>query len=175
MNTHTIQQIYDAVDAILRQNTHGESVELLRNEHCQLQIELATTDQLACGVYQLQLQHEAFHDAEFEQLRGIADRIASNVNLLLEPLAVIEADEILQHIQLRSAPPQDLEKSVLYYEMLINSGGLTLCRYQSSRDAACRERTVSVLTYEMLARLCQQLLAAVEGASAKKTPEALSQ
>ena len=117
---------------------------------------------LACKVHEICLHADSLKNASLEQLRSISDKLATQLNYLLEPIGPIEQDADQCVVQMRSMPPAEGEDGRSYYELLVRRGSLLLCRFQK-QPASIRERIPAVLTQQVLVRLAGDLDAAVDG------------
>ncbi len=87
-----------------------------------------------------------------------ANRIASRVTGLLEPLRVVEIDQSRQLAQLRSISPASKGETLYYYEIERHVSGRSLVRrYQASTVSTRREQIDFTLTHEALAKLIEDL------------------
>jgi len=119
------------------------------------------SDVLGCLVWELAVRRTAEAPAG-ETLRGWADRMASRVVGLLEPLKVHEIDPEKNVGLLRSVAPAQRGEHVFYYEVVLSgTGSATLRRYQASRDGqGRREQVAFALTHEALAKVAADLTVA---------------
>jgi hypothetical protein len=90
-----------------------------------------------------------------------ANSIAERMAGLLEPLRVVEVDELTQKAMLRSQTPAGRNGKATYYEVLIEgTQSATLRRYQANDDAAPRREQIAfVLTHEVIAGVIAALTA----------------
>jgi hypothetical protein len=94
--------------------------------------------------------------------RAWADRIASQVTGLLEPLKVIEVDEAGSEAILRSTGPSKKGSVVGYYEVALSgTARAAVRRYQADTKAGTPRTQVGfALTHEVLAKLIEDLIRA---------------
>lgn len=96
-----------------------------------LEVEIANADTLSVAFSSFVFQSDHLASADAAQLGRIADRLASKLTYLLEPLRVIEVDGNAGAVQMRSQPPYQRDKQTRYYEVLVQRGGsLSLVRYE---------------------------------------------
>ncbi len=110
-------------------------------------------DELGCLVSELVLTRTA-PAPEGETLHGWAERLPAEVTGLLEPLKVLEVDELRNEALLRSETPSRRKEKRLYYELLLQGTRTAfLRRFQAVDDVARREQIAFTLTNEGLAKL----------------------
>lgn len=142
----------------------GTSVVLSAQEGDEsLRCELAAVDSLGVSIRVLELASQKLHGLNPEQLRKVADHVASRVSYLLEAIAPIEVDEEACSIQMRSNPPYRKENATSYYEVLVTAKAISLRRYNKSRGAV-RKAEPFDLTRQVLYRLVDDFAAAARGA-----------
>jgi hypothetical protein len=92
-------------------------------------------------------------------LKARADRVASQVTGLLEPLRLIEIDTERSTALLRSNDPSQRGEDLFYYELLLQGdGGCALRRYQASQRTGTRRQAVTFnLTHDALGKLVNDL------------------
>jgi hypothetical protein len=90
-------------------------------------------------------------------VKSMVERMAG----LLEPLRVVEVDELTQKALLRSQPSSGRNGKATYYEILIEgTQSATLRRYQANDDGTPRrEQFAFVLTHEVIAGVVAALTA----------------
>lgn len=113
------------------------------------------SDSLGCRAWEYTLTRNGDAPADLT-LRKWADAIAARATGLMEPLKVLEVDEIRQEALLRSTTPAKKgEASVLYYELkLAGLNQADLRRYQANTTPGkSREQIAYTLTHEALAKL----------------------
>jgi hypothetical protein len=97
-----------------------------------------------------------------EELYAWADRIASCVTYLMEPLVVLEHDVSEGEVELRSHAPTARGDRRSYYEVRLNQQGtLTLARVTFDAAARIRQPTSCQMTIEVLERLVDDLVRSV--------------
>ncbi len=148
------QKIVDAVDA-------ANPPEFVTADDGTLRLSLNLT---AAGPVGL-----AFDRLEFEapgpqrtaaNLRGWADKLASQVTYLMEPLVVLEIDAVGGVVELRSQSPTPRGQLKSYYEVRLDKTGvMTMTRIVY--DGATRTRSVTPcqVTREVLERLADDIVA----------------
>ena|SRR5437879_1035340 len=96
-----------------------------------------------------------------DALRAWADRSASRVTGLMEPLKVIEVDVLKNAAILRSDEPASRADKVFYYEVFLKGcHEAAVRRYQVAREPGQpREQVAFPLTHEALAKLARDLTA----------------
>ena len=100
--------------------------------------------------------------AGLEELKAISQKLTEKLTYLLEPIGLVEADADRCSIQLRSSPPQKGEDETSYYELMVRRGGdITLSRY-SKKSGQLRQIVPANVTREVLARLADDFIGAVE-------------
>jgi hypothetical protein len=110
-------------------------------------------DTLSCLVWELALARTG-EAPEGLTLRGWAEGVASRTTGLLEPLAVIEVDEVRGEAVLRSNGPARKGERVAYYEVrLFGLTRATVRRFTADRTQSGRDQTAFALTHEVLAKL----------------------
>lgn len=126
-----------------------------------LEAALTAVDSMACAFRTLRLKTDRLADASTDELKQLSERLAAQVNYLLEPISPIEIDPEGCTVQMRSNPPQKNDDGATYYELLVRRGGeLHLCRYTKSADAA-REIVAAQVTREVFQRLAGDFVASV--------------
>lgn len=128
-----------------------------------LRCELAAVDSLGVSIRVLELASQKLHGLNPEQLRKVADQLASRVSYLLEAIAPIEVDEESCSIQMRSNPPYRKENATSYYEVLVTAKAISLRRYNKSRGSV-RKAEPFDLTRQVLYRVVDDFAAAARGA-----------
>lgn len=88
-----------------------------------------------------------------------ANRTASRVTGLIEPLKVIEVDADKDEAMLRSTSPSKKGDNANYYEVLLTGvGGATVKRYRADTAAGTRRESIPyALTHEVVAKLADDL------------------
>jgi hypothetical protein len=95
-----------------------------------------------------------------EALRSWADRLAARVTYLMEPLVVIELDEVAGEVELRSQSPTARGALKAYYEVRLNKQGVLRLSRVVFDDATRRRRPAHCqMTREALERLTDDLVA----------------
>jgi hypothetical protein len=98
--------------------------------------------------------------ARIPDLAVRAERVASRVTGLLEPLRSLEIDVDRGVGLLRSATPGRWGPGLSYYEILLEAGAASVRRYQAPGPGQERRRQVLfTLTHEALAKLVRDLTA----------------
>jgi len=117
-------------------------------------------DELGCRVWELTCQRTGPVATDSAGLRAWAERVASRVTGLLEPLRVVEVDPLRLVAQLRSQNPTALDEHGYYYEVLLHATGTgNVRRYQAATAAQPRQQVAFAATHEVLAKLAGDLTA----------------
>jgi hypothetical protein len=118
---------------------------------CNVALEAERNDELGCLLWELTLRPTS---SVAGALQAWANRIASRVTSLLEPLKVIEVDASRNEALLRSSEPAKRGTALLYFEVLLKgTNEARLCRYQSSNaDFKPRTQVNAPLTHEALVK-----------------------
>ncbi|MDY3554448.1 hypothetical protein R5W24_003572 [Gemmata sp. JC717] len=118
-----------------------------------VQLAADKTDALAALVWELALVRTGDAPAGLT-LRAWAERTAARAVGLLEPLKVLEVDEVRGEALLRSAAPAKKGEQVAYYEVkLFGTARAELRRFAATRTASGRTQVAFALTHEVLAKL----------------------
>jgi hypothetical protein len=117
-------------------------------------------DIVGCRLWELTLRRSA--ETTPVDLRTRAEQVCQHVTGLLEPLSLVEVDNVRNVAQLRSEQPGQRGDERFYYEVLLDgTGGSTLRRYQAPQSNVPRRQQVAfTLTHEALAKLVSDLSAA---------------
>ena len=108
-------------------------------------------DELGCLVWELNLRRDGSAGTD---VKTWANAAAQRVTGLLEPLKIVEIDNIRNEAQLRSETPTQRGDKRFYYELLLRGNATALLRrYQ------VREQTAFALTHEVLAKLAGDVAA----------------
>jgi len=127
-----------------------------------LEADLLAVEPIGCTFQTLAYITSRLATASLEELKAISQSLTERLTYLLEPIGLIEADADRCSVQLRSSPPQKGEDATSYYELLIRRGGdISLSRY-SKRPGQMREIVPAHITREVLARLSDDFIAAVD-------------
>jgi hypothetical protein len=127
-----------------------------------IEADLLAVDAIGCAFQTLGLSTGKLADAALDDLKSISEALTGKLTYLLEPIGVVEADADRCSIQLRSSPPQKGEDETSYYELMVRRGGdITLSRY-SKKPGQLRQIVPAHVTREVLGRLADDFLAAVE-------------
>jgi len=101
-------------------------------------------------------------DWSAEDLKAWADRIASRVTYLMEPLVVLEHDKVGGEVELRSQTPTPRGDRRSYFEVRLNHhGAMTLSRIAVDDTSRKRQPTLCQMTREVLERLTDDLVESV--------------
>ena len=93
-------------------------------------------------------------------MKQTGQQLAERLSYLLEPVSILEADEKLCIVQMRSGPPHRRESAVQYYEIDIRPERIKLCRYGKMKRRP-REIITTNVTREVLQRLIGDFAATV--------------
>jgi len=127
-----------------------------------LEVSIEQADTMSVAFTSFVFQSDRLATADVAQLGRIADRLASKLTYLLEPLRVIEVDGDAGAVQMRSHPPYQRDKQTRYYEVLVQRGGsLSLVRYERLPGEP-RKSIAATVTEEVFYRLADDFAAAVE-------------
>src|SRR5262245_37240915 len=127
-----------------------------------IEADLLAVDGIGCSFQTLAYSTDERADASLDQLKEISQALTGKLTYLLEPIGLIEADADRCSVQLRSNPPQKGEDSTSYYELMVRRGGdITLSRY-SKKAGQLRQIVPANVTREVLGRLADDFIAAVE-------------
>ncbi len=130
--------------------------------HGDLKCRLASADSLAVSMLNLRLETSELAAASIDRLQQVSQELTNRITYLLEPIGPIEVDMDKCVVQLRSMPPAKDGDATSYYELLVEAGGcLSLIRYRQT-DQPPREAITATLTREVLARLVDDMVAAVK-------------
>lgn len=126
-----------------------------------LEVDMVSGDSLAVAFESFTFRSDRLAAVDTAALSRIADRLASKLTYLLEPLRVIEVDGQAGALQMRSHPPYQQEKQTRYYEVLVQRGGsLSLVRYERQAGQA-RSSIAATVTREVFHRLAADFAEAV--------------
>jgi hypothetical protein len=129
--------------------------------HGQLRSMLSSVDPLAVAFELFEFSSARLAQMDPAQLTSVADRLASKLTYLLEPLRVIEVDGDAGAVQMRSHPPHQQERLARYYEVLVQrSGSISLVRYER-RPGQPRAAILAAVTREVFHRLADDFAQAV--------------
>jgi hypothetical protein len=110
-------------------------------------------DSLSCLVWELTLTRTGDAPAD-STLRNWAEGVAKRATGLLEPLRLLEVDEIRGEAMLRSDAPAVKGERLAYYEVkLFAPDRAVVRRFTASRSESGREQVAFALTHEVLAKL----------------------
>ena len=116
-------------------------------------------DVVGCLVWELAVARTA--PAGPGGLKAWAERVAGRTTGLVEPLKVLEVDNLRNEALLRSDEPSPRGDSLFYYEILLRgTGAAVVRRYQAWHDPAKkRAQAAFALTHEVLGKLVDTLTA----------------
>jgi hypothetical protein len=127
-----------------------------------IEADLLAVDAIGCSFQTLAYSTDKLANSSLAELKEISEKLTTRLTYLLEPIGVVEADADRCSIQLRSSPPQKGEDGTSYYELMVRRGGhITLSRF-SKRTGQLRQIVPAQVTREVLGRLADDFLAAVE-------------
>lgn len=140
----------------------GKGLLQVDHESGRVEADLLAVDAIGCAFHTLGLSTDKLANASLENLRTLSASLTSKLTYLLEPIGVVEADADRCSVQLRSNPPQKSDDATSYYELMVRRGGdITLSRY-SKRPGQLRQIVPAQVTREVLGRLADDFLAALE-------------
>jgi hypothetical protein len=118
-------------------------------DHCEL---------LGARLWELTVRRPSAGD---KPLAAWAHAIAARTAGLIEPLRVVELDEVSQKALLRSEKPARRDGKATYYEVVVQgTQSASLCRYQANEESTPRREQIAfVLTHEVVANLVAALTA----------------
>ena len=119
-----------------------------------IRCDFSSIDSMACAVQRLAVDFSSSQSAE--RLRDKCTELSAKLTYLLEPLQIIECDEELSTVQMRSNPPQADQQARRYYELTATPSRLALCRFEK-RPGHGREQINCVFTHEVVMRLVKDL------------------
>jgi hypothetical protein len=115
-------------------------------------------DVVGCRLRELSLHRTA--ETPAIELRTRAEQLCHRVTGLLEPLRLVEVDQLHNTALLRSEEPGRLGHERFYYEVLLEGDRSVVRRYQTPQDGQPRRQQVAfTLTHETLAKLVRDLTA----------------
>ena len=120
-------------------------------------VQLAALDSLACEFEEITFHaRQPSASVSHDELLATAARLVERLTYLYEPLAVIEADQAANVIQLRSVVPTQEETGQWYFELLVKRDIVSLRRYAGRSG----HRTVepAQVTRQVLHRLISDIL-----------------
>jgi hypothetical protein len=127
-----------------------------------IEADLVAVDGIGCSFQTLGLSTSKLAYASLDELKSISQALTEKLTYLLEPIGLVEADADRCAVQLRSSPPKKDEEATSYYELMVRRGGdITLSRY-SKKSGQLRQVIPAHVTREVLARLADDFVAAVE-------------
>ena len=127
-----------------------------------IEADLLAVDGIGCSFQTLGLSTSKLANASLDELKTISDGLISRLTYLLEPIGIVEADADRCSVQLRSNPPKKGEDETSYYELMVRRGGdITLSRY-GKKPGQLRQIIAAHVTREVLARLADDFVSAVE-------------
>jgi len=127
-----------------------------------IEADLVAVDAIGCSFQTLAYSTDKLAGVDLERLRSISETLTAKLTYLLEPIGLIEADTDRCSVQLRSNPPQKGEDETSYYELMVRRGGdITLSRY-SKKAGQLRQIVPAHVTREVLGRLADDFIAAIE-------------
>lgn len=121
---------------------------------------ILAVDKLACAFETLSLHTDRLAQASIDELKKLSDRLAAQLNYLMEPISPVEIDADVCTVQMRSNPPQRDENGSTYYELLVRRGELRLSRYNKAKGQT-RQPIAAQVTREVFQRIAADFVAAV--------------
>lgn len=127
-----------------------------------VEADLVAVEPIGCTFQTLGLSTAKLANSSLDELKAISDGLIGRLTYLLEPIGIVEADADRCSVQLRSNPPKKGEDETSYYELMVRRGGdITLSRY-GKKPGQLRQIIPAHVTREVLGRLADDFLAAVE-------------
>ena len=127
-------------------------------QHGELSLELQSVDQLACAMLRLSVRSDKLSACSMEQLQQIAEDLSDRLSYLLERISPIEIDQEACVVQMRSNPPQQDDDGTRYYELVVERGALSLCRFEKA-PGKTRSTVAANVTREVVGRLARDFAA----------------
>lgn len=98
----------------------------------------------------------------YDRVTAQAEFLTKRLTYLLEPLMVVELDRTHDRAQLRSTLPDTRGGASSFYEIILHGGrAVSLVRYRHEQLSGVKSTTPLVVTAEVLARLLDDLIAAL--------------
>jgi hypothetical protein len=139
-----------------RPDSPAQALELTAEDGWKATVRAECVDVVGCRLWEVQLTSPA---PAADALKDRAERIASRVTGLLEPLRLVEADAGLSTALLRSDRPLQRGPERFYYEVELRGQTTSVRRFQAARPGARRQQVAFALTHEALAKLVADLAA----------------
>jgi len=124
----------------------------LDTENGRLVCLVTAVDGLACSLDSIVVSSERTAATSIGEMKRRGEHLVARLSYLMEPLDVIEVDEHLQVVQLRSSPPHREEGAIRYYELELRPGEYSLRRYRKQPQCS-REAIPITVTREVFRRL----------------------
>jgi hypothetical protein len=115
-------------------------------------IEVVEIGSLACSFDRITYTSKALQSASLAALTQMAEDIQRRVSYLLEAIRPIEVDEDRCVVQMRSNPPAKDDDGTRYYELVVQRGEVSLCRFCKTPGQP-RRRVPAEVTHEVVGRL----------------------
>lgn len=143
------------------QAVSGRGLLQIDSEAGRIEADLVAVEPIGCTFQTLGLTTAKLANSSLDDLKKISDGLINRLTYLLEPIGVIEADADRCSVQLRSNPPKKGEEETSYYELMVRRGGdITLSRY-GKKPGQLRQIIPAHVTREVLARLADDFVSAV--------------
>jgi hypothetical protein len=127
-----------------------------------IEADLLAVDAIGCSFQTLAYTTDKLAATSLDDLKDISTKLTGRLTYLLEPIGLVEVDRDRAAVQLRSNPPQKGDDGTSYYELMVRRGGdVTLSRYQK-KSGQMRLIVPANITREVLQRLAEDFVAAVE-------------
>ncbi|SIN73221.1 hypothetical protein SAMN05444166_0507 [Singulisphaera sp. GP187] len=134
----------------------------VEDEPNRLTLGLTASGPVGMAFDRLDFATHARTDWSSEALQGWADRIATRVTYLMEPLVVLEHDKVGGEVELRSQVPTSRGDRRTYFEVRLNhQGTVKLSRIAVDESSRQRHPTTCQMTREVLERLADDLVESV--------------
>ena len=125
-----------------------------------VRLEVDMLDALGCQLWEIAVTRSPSEAARLQSggLATWARRVADEVTGLLEPLKLLEVDDLRGQALLRSESPAQRSDDLYYYEVLLHkTGAATLRRFHNTKTPGKREQVSFVLTREALGKVVGDL------------------
>jgi len=115
-------------------------------------------DTLGCLIWEAMLIRSGGDDIALPELKKRATQAADRATGLIEPLRVVEFDEVLGVAQIRSDSPTKRTSALAYYDVQYGNRLIAIRRYEWSEELESRVQIAFALTHEAIAKLVDDLV-----------------